>query len=152
MAAAAHLERSKNREARDKKKKRQTNKSPPTTANNNPESPPEQVETGSTRNAYQPTSSVVRSFLYKPFMLLPDLTEFTGKLIEIRVHKVYLTKFNRAFQYRMFYSSGNDSYSSDSDIACILQHQGKVSMSDVEPDFEGLSVYFKVTRSNRNFH
>lgn len=57
-------------------------------------------------------------------MLLPDLTDYINKMIEVRVHKVYLTKDNRAVQQRAFFSNGQDVYSSDSDIVCILQHQG----------------------------
>lgn len=64
----------------------------------------------------------MRRYLYKPSILLPDLTDFIGKTIEIRVHKVYLTKHNRAVQQRAFFSNGTDVYSSDSDVVCILQH------------------------------
>jgi hypothetical protein len=32
--------------------------------------------------------------------LLPDLTDLIQKTIEVRVHKVYLTKFNKAVQFR----------------------------------------------------
>jgi hypothetical protein len=60
----------------------------------------------------------VRHFLYKPYILLPDLTDLIQKTIEVRVHKSYLTKFNKAVQYRQFY--GIDYYSSDSDVVCIL--------------------------------
>jgi len=62
----------------------------------------------------------VLRFLYKPFILLPDLSDHNQKIIEVRVHKLFLTKFNRAVQQRQFY--GNDLYTSDSDIVCILQH------------------------------
>ena len=37
-------------------------------------------------------------FLYKPFLPLPDLTEYNQKIIEVRVFRPYLTKFNRAVQ------------------------------------------------------
>ena len=40
----------------------------------------------------------VIQYLYKPSVLLPDLTDFINKMIEVRVHKVYLTKNNRAVQ------------------------------------------------------
>ena len=63
-------------------------------------------------------SSAVKTFLYKPFVLLPDLSELISKTIEVKIHKAYLTKFNKAVQFQMFY--GNDIYSSDSDIVCIL--------------------------------
>ena len=40
--------------------------------------------------------TVYKKLLYKPFILLPDLTDVIGKLIEVRVHSCYLTKFNKA--------------------------------------------------------
>ena len=54
------------------------------------------------------------------------------KIIEVRVHKLYLTKYNRAVQQRQFF--GSDFYTSDSDIVCILQHQGKINLNDKVPD------------------
>ena len=67
-------------------------------------------------NAFMPHTA--KQYLYKPFVLLPDLTDLISKTIEVRVHKVYITKFNKAVQYQQFY--GNDFYSSDSDVVCIL--------------------------------
>ena len=46
-------------------------------------------------NIYEPPATA-RQYLYKPFILLPDLSDLIGKTVEIRVHRVYLTKFNRA--------------------------------------------------------
>ena len=93
---------------------------------------------------------VSKRFLYKPFTLLPDLTDLIGKTIEVRVHKVYLTKFNKAVQLHQFY--GNDNYSSDSDIVCILQHQGKINLSDQQPDgYEAVAVYFKVAKAKNSY-
>ena len=79
------------------------------------------------------------------------MTDLIGKTIEIRVHKVYLTKGNRAVQQRAFFSNGTDVYSSDSDVVCILQHQGHINLSELEPDYPGVSVFFKVMRSRANF-
>lgn len=76
--------------------------------------------------------------------MLPDLTDIISKTIEVRVHKVYLTKFNKAVQFRQLF--GSDFYSSDSDIVCILQHQGALNLSDRIPDFEGISAYFRVAK------
>jgi hypothetical protein len=91
-----------------------------------------------------------KQFLYKPFVLLPDLTDVVGKTIEIRIHKSYLTKFNKAVQYQMFF--GNDFYSSDSDIVCILQHQGVINLTDREPtQYEGLRAIFKVAKNRSNY-
>ena len=44
--------------------------------------------------------TVTKRFLYKPYILLPDLSELINKTIEVRVHRVYLTKFNKAVMYR----------------------------------------------------
>lgn len=91
-----------------------------------------------------------RQFLYKPFVLLPDLSDLINRTIEVRIHKSYLTKFNKAVQYQMFY--GNDFYSSDSDVVCILQHQGVINLIDREPtDFEGIAAYFKVSKNRNNY-
>jgi hypothetical protein len=74
-----------------------------------------------------------------------------AKTIEIRVHKTYLTKFNKAVQYRQFY--GIDFYSSDSDVVCILQHQGKINLTDREPtEYEGIAVYFKVMKTRAAYN
>lgn len=95
-------------------------------------------------------AEVSKRFLYKPFTLLPDLTDLIGKTIEVRVHKVYLTKFNKAVQLHQFY--GNDNYSSDSDIVCILQHQGKINLSDQQPEgYEAVAVYFKVAKAKNSY-
>ena len=69
-----------------------------------------------------------KKYLYKPFVLLPDLTDLILKTVEVRVHKCYLTKFNKAVQNRQFF--GSDFYSSDSDVVCILQHQGIINLTD----------------------
>lgn len=83
-------------------------------------------------------------------MLLPDLSDLINRTIEVRIHKSYLTKFNKAVQYQMFF--GNDFYSSDSDIVCILQHQGVINLIDREPtDFEGIAAYFKVSKNRNNY-
>jgi hypothetical protein len=93
----------------------------------------------------------VRHFLYKPYIMLPDLSDLIQKTIEVRIHKSYLTKFNKAVQHRQFF--GIDYYSSDSDIVCILQHQGKINLTDREPsDMEGIAVYFKVMRSRTAYN
>lgn len=95
-------------------------------------------------------SIAAKQFLYKPFVLLPDLTDLIGKTIEIRIHKAYLTKFNKAVQFQQFF--GNDFYSSDSDAVCILQHQGAINLTDREPiDFEGIAGLFKVAKARSNY-
>jgi len=61
-------------------------------------------------------------------MPLPDLHDYTTEVIEVRVFREYLTKFNKAFTQRLFY--GQDSYTSDSDAVCILQHVGFFKVTD----------------------
>ena len=51
--------------------------------------------------------------------------------------------------YRQFF--GNDYYTSDSDIVCILQHQGVINLTDQMPDYDGISVYFKVAKARASF-
>jgi hypothetical protein len=63
-------------------------------------------------------SPAKQRFLYKPFVPLPNLSEYLQELIEVRVYSEYLTKFNKAYLKRNFY--GQDNYTSDSDIVCIL--------------------------------
>jgi len=45
-----------------------------------------------------------------------------SELIEVRVYSDYLTRFNKAYMKRNFF--GQDIYTSDSDVVCILQHVG----------------------------
>ena len=71
---------------------------------------------------------VLPKFLYKPMTPLPDLSRHINKSIEIRVHKYYVSRQNKAFRYRNFF--GTDKYTSDSDIVCILQHTEKLRVPD----------------------
>lgn len=83
---------------------------------------------------------------------LPDLSEYINRQIEVRVHKAYVCRQNKALRHRAFF--GFDQYTSDSDTVCILQHTGQLRIPDYETDdqsFEGYSVVFKVLR-NRNLY
>lgn len=94
--------------------------------------------------------SVKQRFLYKPFMPLPNLQDYLNEIIEVRVYKEYLTKFNKAYIKRIFY--GQDIYTSDSDAVCILQHVGAYAMQDSPPtDFEAIAVYFRVVKGRNNY-
>lgn len=91
---------------------------------------------------------VLPKFLYRPNVPLPDLSEYTQRFIEVRVHKAYVCRQNKAVRHRAFY--GCDQYTSDSDIVCILQHTGQLRVPDFETDdqsFEGYSIVFKVLRN-----
>ena len=46
---------------------------------------------------------VLPKFLYRPNVPLPDLSEFTTKMIEVRVHKAYVCRQNKALRHRAFY-------------------------------------------------
>ena len=89
-------------------------------------------------------------FLYKPFIPLPNLQEYMGELIEVRVASDYLTKFNKAVVKRHFY--GQDIYTSDSDPVCILHHVNVDKVTDEVPtNFEAISVYFRVQKGRNNY-
>ena len=95
---------------------------------------------------------VLPKFLYRPNTPLPDLSDYTQKHIEIRVHKQYVSRQNKAFRYRNFY--GSDQYTSDSDIVCIMQHTGQLRVPDYvtdDPSFEGYSVVFKVMKNKAQY-
>ena len=66
--------------------------------------------------------------MYKPFVPLPNLSEYFQDLIEVRVYVEYITKFNKAFVKRNFY--GYENYTSDSDVVCIIHHLGIVKVTD----------------------
>jgi len=90
-------------------------------------------------------------------MPLPDLSMYLNKFIEIRVHKSYLNRRNKAYRQRNFF--GHDQYTSDSDIVCILQHSGhfNISVDEIEErqqilsNFESLAVVFKVLKSRNTY-
>lgn len=93
---------------------------------------------------------VLPKFLYRPNVPLPDMSEYTQKQIEVRVHKAYVSRQNKALRHRAFY--GVDQYTSDSDVVCILQHTGQLRVPDYEPEdqsFEGYSIVFRILK-NRN--
>lgn len=85
-------------------------------------------------------------------MPLPDLYSFVNKYIEIRVHKCFVTRTNKAFRQRLFY--GTDQYTSDSDIVCVLQHSGFLKVPDEEntdESFEAYAVIVKVLKGRPNY-
>ena len=99
------------------------------------------------QNQYNQYGYTLKKFLYKPMVPLPDLSEYINRWIEVRVHKSYVSRQNKAFRYRNFY--GSDQYTSDSDVVCILQHSSHLRVPDFENEdqsFDGYSVIFKVLR------
>jgi len=96
------------------------------------------------------SSQVVGSFLYKPLVSLPNLTSWLQGIIEIRVAKEYLCKSNKAYRQRNIW--GNDTYTSDTDIVCALQHTSIYPINDIPPDkIAGVSVYCRVTKGKNNY-
>ena len=83
-------------------------------------------------------------------MPLPNLSEYLNDLIEVRVYSEYMTKFNKAFVKRNFY--GQENYTSDSDVVCIMHHLGIFKILDDQPrDFDAVSVYFRVQKGRNNY-
>lgn len=83
---------------------------------------------------------------------LPDLSSHINRFIEVRVHKSYVSRQNKAVRYRNFF--GHDQYTSDSDVVCILQHSGQIRVPDFESEdqtYDGYSVIFKVLRSRPQY-
>jgi hypothetical protein len=77
------------------------------------------------------------------------LFDYVGAFIKVIVASEYLTNENPAIISRNIW--GNDYYSSDSDIVCILQHAGILKLQELPPNYSGLAVYFKVSRSRSNY-
>lgn len=65
------------------------------------------------------------------------------------VESHYLTNSNPAIVKRHIW--GNDFYSSDSDIVCILQHAGVLKLQELPPPYKGMAVYFKVSKSRATY-
>lgn len=77
---------------------------------------------------------------------------FVNKFIEVRVHKCFVTRTNKAFRQRHFF--GTDQYTSDSDVVCIMQHSGMLRVPDEEvfdESFEAYAVIFKVLKGRNNY-
>lgn len=89
-------------------------------------------------------------FLYKPFFELPNLSQFIGQYIEVRIEADYLTNENPAIVQRQLW--GNDFYTSSSDVVCILIHTGAYQIGFQRPECEAVSVYFKVAKNRANYN
>lgn len=89
-------------------------------------------------------------FLYKPFVELPNLSEFVGSFIEMRIEACYLTHFNPAIIKRNLW--GNDVYTSNSDIVCILVHSGAYFVGALPPDCGAVSAFFKVSKNKSTYN
>ena len=95
-------------------------------------------------------AQVVGVFLYKPLTPLPGLTPCIQQVIEIRIASEYMCKANKAYRMRNFW--GNDIYTSDSDIVCILQHSGIFAIGELPPDkIAGVAIYFRVSKGRNSY-
>lgn len=94
-------------------------------------------------------SSCKEEFLYKTYFPLPSLADCMGSYIKIIIESQYLTNENPALVKRHIW--GNDFYSSDSDVVCILQHAGVLRLQELPPSYPGLAVYFKVSKNRANY-
>ncbi|CAI2372030.1 unnamed protein product [Moneuplotes crassus] len=94
-------------------------------------------------------SNLKAEFLYHDSYALPDLTDYLQGYIKIIVAREYLTNQNKAIIKRQIW--GNEFYSSNSDIVCILQHCGAFKLQELPPKYQGLAVYFKVSRNRNNY-
>ena len=93
---------------------------------------------------------IVQSFLYKPFVPLPDISKYFQNVIEVRVSNEYMCLSNKAFKERNFW--GSDSYTSESDVVCILQHMGYYNINENPPqNIKGVAVYFRVTKGRNSY-
>ena len=90
-------------------------------------------------------------FLYKPFYSLPDLTNYLGDIIEVRVAAEFLSSLNKAYVENRIW--GSDIYTSDSDMVCVLQHSGIYNINDYTPtEIEGLSIYLRVSKARAAYN
>ncbi len=96
------------------------------------------------------SAEVAATFLYKPLVPLPNLSQYVQSIIKVIVASEYLCKSNKA--YRQRHCWGSDIYTSDSDVVCILQHCGLLKILDESPkDMAGVAVYFRVTKGRNSY-
>jgi hypothetical protein len=94
---------------------------------------------------------VKERFLYLPFYPLPDLSQYVGDIIEVRVASDYLSQSNKAIIEKRIW--GSDIYTSDSDVVCILQHSGYFKIKELPPtNIEGVSVFFRVSKGRTTYN
>jgi hypothetical protein len=95
-------------------------------------------------------AQVVGTFLYKPLKPLPSLAPYLQRVIEIRIASEYMCRANKAYRLRNFW--GNDIYTSDSDMVCILQHSGMFTIGELPPDkIAGVVIYFRVSKGRNSY-
>lgn len=86
-------------------------------------------------------------FLYKPYVELPDLSEYLNQVIEIRLEKCYINWNNPCVMARKIW--GTDNYTSNSDAVCILFHSQFMTMEEIKrKNFEFVSLFCTVGKGN----
>lgn len=82
-------------------------------------------------------------FLYKPDAELPDLTNYLNQTIEVKIEKRYITRDNPNVIKRKFW--GSETYTSNSDMVCVLLHFGKFSIEELNNKFrDGVNLFLSV--------
>lgn len=94
---------------------------------------------------------VAQSFLYQPYYVLPDLSQYLSDLIEVRISAEYLTTSNKPYKDRIIF--GSDIYTSNSDAVLILQHSGCLIIENLAPTtYSGVSVYLRVSKNRNSYN
>jgi hypothetical protein len=94
---------------------------------------------------------ITQCFLYKPFYILPDLSNYVSDLIEVRIASEYLTTKNKVFKERILF--GSDNYTSNSDCVLLLQHSGYLLLESSAPtNYTGISLYLRVQKSRSSYN
>ena len=71
-------------------------------------------------SADEPAASVV----YIPGAVLPSLTKYVGRLLDIRIACRYLSTRSKEVLTRQLWGGGDGYYTDDSDAVCLLLHSG----------------------------
>lgn len=91
-------------------------------------------------------------FLYKPGVLLPDLSEHLNGMIEIRIAREYINKHNKELLKRSIW--GSETFTSNSDAVCVLKHTGLVDFNNASlfKNNEGCSLFCKITKARKTYN
>jgi hypothetical protein len=85
-------------------------------------------------------------FVYKPGVCLPNLNGFNT--IRVLIASEYISRNNPEVQARSIW--GNESYTSNSDLVCVLIHAGYHDQSLLNK-CEGYELTLKITKPRKNF-
>jgi hypothetical protein len=103
------------------------------------------------KEGHDRNTKIKERFLYLPFYSLPDLSDYIGELIEVRIASEYLSTSNKALMERRIW--GSDIYTSDSDAVCVLQHSGYFKIKELQPtNCEGVQVFLRVSKGRATYN